>query len=158
MPPQPHYDISQIDPNKVQVDQDGIYSICPHRYEFMLLDGIYKYAPQEGLIIGYRECKQEEFWVRGHIPGRPLFPGVLMIETAAQLVSYYVMAKEKEHDGFLGFGGVDGVKFRGAVVPGDRLVMVGKMISERSRRYVGDVQGFVGETMVFEGRITGMWV
>ena len=70
-------------------------------------------------MAGYRDVRDDEFWVRGHIPGRPIFPGVLMIETAAQLVGYYAMSKMPSQ-GFLGFGGVEDVKFRGTVVPGQR--------------------------------------
>ena len=81
----------------------------------------------------------------------------MMVETAAQLVCYYVMAKEKRN-GFLGFGGVDGVKFRGSVLPGQRIVLVGKMLEVRPRRCKGSVQGFVEGQMVFEGEITGVWL
>jgi 3-hydroxyacyl-[acyl-carrier-protein] dehydratase len=108
------------------------------------------------VIAGYRDVRADEFWVKAHIPGRPLFPGVLMIETAAQLVSYYVM-KCYPDKGFVGFGGVDGVKFRGAVQPGDRLVLLGKMLEIRGlRRAVGQTQGLVNGQMVYEGKITGM--
>ena len=80
-----------------------------------------------------------------------------MIEAAAQLVSYFVMKMEPDK-GFLGFGGVTDVKFRGAVVPGDRLVLFGKLLEHRPRRSVGEIQGYVGERQVFQGKITGMWV
>ncbi len=80
-----------------------------------------------------------------------------MIETAAQMVSYYVMRKHPGK-GFMGFGGVDGVKFRGAVVPGQRIFMVGKLIDLRSRRCIAGTQAFVNGEMVYEGTITGMWV
>ena len=119
--------------------------------------GIYLVDEDRMVMAGYRDVRDDEFWVRGHIPGRPIFPGVLMIETAAQLVSYYAMRKMPKQ-GFLGFGGVDDVKFRGSVVPGDRIVMVGKMVEVRRRRCVGDTQAFVNGNMVYEGRITGMWL
>ncbi len=80
-----------------------------------------------------------------------------MIETAAQLVSYYTMTAAPGK-GFLGFAGVDGVKFRGAVRPGQRIIMVGRMVEVRTRRCVGDTQAFVDGAMVYEGRITGMWL
>ncbi|MCK4625241.1 MAG: beta-hydroxyacyl-ACP dehydratase, partial [Phycisphaerae bacterium] len=57
-----------------------------------------------------------------------------------------------------GFGGVDDVKFRGQVVPGDRIIMLGKMVEMRKRRCIGAVQGFVNGQMVFEGTITGMLI
>ncbi len=155
MPPQTIIDIETLDLNKILVDRDGIYEVLPHRFEFMQLDGICHI--DEEAIVGYRDTKDDEFWVRGHIPGRPIFPGVLMMETAAQLISYFVM-HDRPEGGFLGFGGVDGVKFRGSVVPGQRIIMVGKLVESRKRRCVGLTQGFVDSKMVFEGLITGMWL
>jgi len=157
MPAKKLFDTADIDMTKVVATREDIYEVNPHRYEFMLLDGVIHHDVEAGEIVGFRETREDEFWVKGHIPGRPLFPGVLMIEAGAQLVSYYVMKMEPDK-GFLGFGGVSDVKFRGAVVPGDRLVFLGKLLEHRSRRSVGLVQGFVGDRMVFEGKITGMWV
>jgi 3-hydroxyacyl-[acyl-carrier-protein] dehydratase len=157
MPPQPLCDLSRLKPEPVVADRAGIYSVNPHRFEFELLDGICLLDRPGGVLAGYRHVKDTEFWVRGHIPGRPLLPGVLMIETAAQLVSYYVMS-DAPGEGFLGFGGVDQVKFRGTVVPGQILFMVGKMLERRPRRCVGQTQGFVDGKLVYEGIITGMWV
>jgi 3-hydroxyacyl-[acyl-carrier-protein] dehydratase len=159
MPPLPLIDLSLIDPNKVLITREQIYQVNPHRYEFMQLDGICYADCQQGLMAGYRDVRSDEFWVRGHIPGRPIFPGVLMIETAAQLVSYYAMTMPgSPKGGFLGFGAVDGVKFRGSVTPGQRIIMLGKMVEVRTRRCVGNTQAFVNGLMVFEGRITGMWI
>ena len=157
MPPQMIVDVKAIDQSKVQISRAQIMQVNPHRFEFQQLDRIFFCDHERGVLAGFRDLKADEFWVRGHIPGRPVFPGVLIIECAAQLVSYYVMTGLKR-PGFLGFGGVDGVKFRGQVKPGDRLIMVGKMVEIRpgARRCVGGVQGFVGEQMVFEGTITGM--
>jgi len=159
MPPNPFVDLASLDVNKVLVDREGIYSVNPHRFEFQMLDGIIYLDHKKGLVAGYRHIRGDEYWVRGHIPGRPIFPGVLMIETAAQLVSYYVQSDPSlAHGDFLGFGGVDGVKFRGTVVPGDTLFMIGKMVEIRSRRCIGATQGFVNGQMVYEGLITGMWL
>ncbi len=155
MPPQPIMDLASLDFDNLVADREGIYKVNPHRFEFAQLDGILKL--DQDAIAGYRDVKADEFWVRGHIPGRPIFPGVLMIETAAQLVSYYVMSRLPDK-GFLGFGGVDGVKFRGSVQPGQRIIMLGKMVEMRPRRCIGDTQAFVDGKMVYEGRITGMWV
>ncbi len=157
MPPRPLFDLSRIDTSKVLVDREGIYAVNPHRFEFQQLDGIYVCEPKEGIIAGFRDVRDDEFWVRGHIPGRPIFPGVLMMETAAQLISYFIMTVHPGK-GFLGFGGVDQVKFRGAVLPGMRLTMVGKMLEVRARRCVGATQAFVEGQLVYEGLITGMWV
>jgi len=106
-------------------------------------------------VVGYKDVREDEFWVRGHIPGRPLLPGVLMIEAGAQLVSFCTH-KILNINKFVGFGGVDEVKFRGTVIPPCRLVLVGKAIEVKPRRCVCYVQGFVDNTMVFEAKITGM--
>jgi 3-hydroxyacyl-[acyl-carrier-protein] dehydratase len=153
------FDVSTIDTSKVLADRDAVYSVIPHRFEFMRLSGIYQCDHVGGLIVGFHDLAPDEFWTRGHIPGRPIFPGVMMIETAAQLVSYYVMSDPAiPKGGFLGFGGVDGVKFRGSVSPGKKIIMVGSMIENRPRRCVGATQAFVDGQMVYEGIITGMWV
>lgn len=157
MPPEPLFDVSSIDTNRVQVDREDIYKINPQRFEFQQLDGIFLVDTKGCRIAGYRDVRDDEFWVRGHIPGRPIFPGVLMIESAAQLVSYYVMSQFPDK-GFMGFGAVDNVKFRGAVIPGERIILIGRMVEIRQRRCVGSTQGFVDGRMVFEGVITGMWV
>lgn len=157
MPPTPYLDIDSLDLENIIIPREEIYQRLPHRHEFMLLDGIVHLDEETGLMAGVRKLNPEEFWVRGHIPGRPLFPGVLMIETAAQLVSYYAMGA-MDNQGFLGFAGVEGAKFRGSVGPGETMVMVGKMIDIRTRRCVGNTQGFVNGKMVFEGTITGMWM
>ncbi len=157
MPPVPFLDVSKLDQSRVLVDHAGIYRVNPHRHEFELLDGILHIDAEAGVMAGYRDVKADEFWVRGHIPGRPIFPGVLMIESAAQMVCYYVMSRNPDK-GFMGFGGVDGVKFRGIVQPGQRLIIVGKVVDLRSRRCVADTQGYVDGTLVFEGTITGLWI
>jgi len=148
-------DLSKIDLNRVLIPIEEIRQCNPHRYEMEMLSGCIHLDPEKGQIVAYKDVRADEFWVRGHIPGRPLMPGVLMIEAAAQMSSLYYKRVQKDPR-FLGFGGVDGVKFRGQVVPGDRLLLLGQAIEIRSRRAVFDTQGVVGDRMVFEARITGM--
>jgi 3-hydroxyacyl-[acyl-carrier-protein] dehydratase len=156
MPAPPLFDMSKFDAGTIIVDKEGIRKVNPQRYEFEQLDGIVYMNHEEGEAAGVRDVRADEFWVPGHLPGRPLFPGALMIETAAQLVGYYVMSGNPE-GGFMGFGGVDNVKFRGMVLPGRRIVMLGKEIERRKRRIVGATQGYVDGKLVYEGVITGMW-
>lgn len=157
MPPQPLFDLARLNGLEPQLTREQVYAVNPHRYEFQLLDGMYFCDLDKGEAAGWRDVRDDEFWVRGHIPGRPIFPGVLMIETAAQLVSYAANSA-MPGKGFLGFGGVDDVKFRGSVVPGERVVMLGRLLKLQSRRCVGATQAFVGGRMVYEGTITGMWL
>jgi 3-hydroxyacyl-[acyl-carrier-protein] dehydratase len=136
-------------------DRQAIGRLNPHRFEFALLDGIVHRDPEQQVFAGYLDVRADAWWARGHIPGRPLFPGVLMIEAAAQLASYLT------HDmlgrqSFIGFVGIDRVKFRGTVTPPCRFVVVGRGTSIKRRRIICECQGFVDNTMVFEAEITGM--
>lgn len=155
MPPLPVIDLSLIDPNKVLVDKEGIRKVNLQRYEMEQLDGILYLDHQEHILVGYKDVREDEFWVRGHIPGRPLMPGVVMIEAAAQLASYGNHEFLKS-DQFMGFGAVDEVKFRGTIVPPAKLILLGKALDIRPRRIICYVQGFVDQKMVFEAKITGM--
>lgn len=150
-------DLNNIDLNKPIIDIEGIRAVVPHRYEMEQLSGIIKYSIEEGIIVGYKDVSNNEFWIKGHVPGRPLMPGVMMLEAAAQLCTYYYKQTTKD-ERFLGFGGVDKVKFRGKVVPGDKLIIIAKNKELRSRRAVFDTQGVVDGKLVFEGIIIGMVV
>ena len=155
MPPQYLFDITGIDLNRVVFDQEAIRACNPQRGDMEMLNGIVHARPENGEIIGYKDVQDNEFWVAGHIPGRPLLPGVLMVEAGAQLASFYTR-KFLELKGFIGFGGVDHVKFRGQVLPGSRLYIVGKKLWYRHHRICCDVQGLVDGSLVFEAQITGV--
>jgi 3-hydroxyacyl-[acyl-carrier-protein] dehydratase len=159
MPPALLFDISTIDLNsKPLFDKEAICAVNPQRYEMQHLDGILWYDHPKGLILGYKDVTNHEFWVRGHIPGRPLMPGVIQIESAAQLLSFFVKQIYKE-EGFVGFGGIDKAKFRAVIEPPCRLYLLGHITeARRGRRYACDVQGLVGDTLVFEATISGMKV
>jgi 3-hydroxyacyl-[acyl-carrier-protein] dehydratase len=153
MPPQLLFDISAFDLDKVVADQEAIRLINPQRGDMEHLNGI-TWFDHEGRIMGYKDVQENEFWVPGHIPGRPLLPGVLMIEAAAQVSSYYVKAVLK-WDGFIGFGGVKDCKFRLPVTPGCRLFILAQQTGARHRRFTSDIQGIVAGQIVFEATIVG---
>jgi len=146
-------------PTTVLMGLDKIQQMIPQRHEMQQLDGILMFDTEKKIAVGYKDVTDSEFWVRGHIPGRPLMPGVIMCESSAQLCSFYFkMCQPELGNRFLGFGGMDNVRFRGTVSPGDRFIIVVKNIKIESRLKVFDSQGFVGEKMVFEGRISGIEV
>lgn len=155
MPPPLLFDLSDIDLSCVIVGQEQIYQALPHRHEFSLLDGVIHLDHDAGHIVTLKHVRKDDWWTRGHIPGRPLFPGVLMIEAAAQTASYFTHTVSDQKR-FFGFGGVDAVKFRDAVVPTCVLHLLGQAVDMRPRRMIFQIQGLVGNTMVFEGKITGM--
>ncbi len=148
-------DLSRIDLNRTIYDAAAIEAVNPHRGVMRLLDGVVHTDEQALEAVAYKDVREDEFWVPGHIPGRPIFPGVLMIEAAAQLASFMALRMFPDIR-FMGFAGVDAVKFRGQVTPGDRFYVLGKGIDFRRRRFVCAAQGMVNGTMVFEGKVTGM--
>ncbi|QDV33267.1 3-hydroxyacyl-ACP dehydratase FabZ family protein [Tautonia plasticadhaerens] len=156
MPPVAIIPPSEIDLERIVADQEQIRRFNPQRFEMEQLSAIVHVDTDEHLIVGYKDLDENEFWTRGHIPGYPLMPGVLICEVAAQLCSYYCQAVRLVPDGFLGFGGLEDVRFRGPVRPGDRLVIVGKAQRLHRRQTVFDTQGFVDRSMVYHGRIIGV--
>jgi 3-hydroxyacyl-[acyl-carrier-protein] dehydratase len=157
MPPPLLFDLSEIYLKAKPVfSKDDICKANPQRFEMQQLDGIIWYDKQKYLILGYKDVTENEFWVRGHIPGRPIMPGVIMIEAAAQLLSFFVK-RVYEEKGFIGFASIDSAKFRSAVTPGQRLYLLGKIIKfKKGRKYNTLIQGIVEDKMVFETVISGM--
>ena len=155
MPPPALLDLATIDLTRVLISRDEVYQKLPHRYEFMQLDSIVHVDLENKLAVGYRDVREDEWWVKGHIPGRPIFPGILMVESAAHLASY-VSALLMKHTRFLGFGGIDETKFRESIAPPAKLYLVGRAEQLKPRRTICAIQGFVEGRMVFESRITGL--
>lgn len=124
---------------KVIFTVEQIQQLLPHRYPFALVDRIIEYVPLKS-AVGIKNVTFNEPHFQGHFPGRPLMPGVLIIEAMAQ-VGGVVMTQLPEFDGglFL-FAGIDKVRFRREVVPGDQLVMTLELLWVKQRRF-GKMQG-----------------
>ena len=157
MPPELILDPGQFDKtSRVLVTREELRKTNPQRFEMEQIDGILFIDPEEHIIVGFKDVGHDEFWVRGHMPGFPLMPGVLMCEAAAQMVSYYITALGMKTGDFIAFGGMENVRFRGTVKPGDRLVLAGKGIKLHRRQTIFNVQGFVGKGLVFHADIIGV--
>jgi 3-hydroxyacyl-[acyl-carrier-protein] dehydratase len=156
MPPPLILDPGSLDLDHIVADIDAIRKVNPQRFEMEALTAVVLFDPARKLIAGYKDVAHDAFWVRGHMPGFPLMPGVVLCEAAAQLCSYYVMTQKCFDADFVGLGGLDDVKFRGIVRPGDRLVLVGQMTRERKMIAECSVQGFVGAKMMFEAKVQGI--
>lgn len=156
MPPPLLIDLQQLDLNRVCLTKDEIYERLPQSFEFRLLDGVCMVDLEGQRIVAYADIRSEDWWVRGHVPHRPLLPGVLMLEMAAHASA--ILAKLQGNDTFIGFGGVDDCKFRETVVPPARLFILGVGVDYRPRRIVSDTQGVMDGKLVFEARITGLTI
>ena len=153
---EPLIDLASIDLEALAFNREAIRTEILQRYEMEQLDGVILLDLENGVSVGYKDVRDDEFWIRGHIPGRPLLPGVMIIETAAQLCSFHFKKLYPASDRFLGFAGIEGVRFRGPVVPGDRLLIVAKGVDVRRRRAIFDTQALVQGNIVYEGQIIGM--
>jgi 3-hydroxyacyl-[acyl-carrier-protein] dehydratase len=156
MPPVTHLNPAELDLSRMVADIEAIRRVIPQRFEMEQLSAIVLLDPERQVIAGYKDVGLEEFWVRGHMPDYPLLPGVLLCEAAAQLSSYYIVTQGLLAGDFVGFFGMDNVRFRGTVHPGDRLILIGKMLRYHRRQTLFNVQAFVGTNMVFHADVIGM--
>ena len=98
-----------------------IEALIPHRWPFLLVDRIVEYAPQDKRIVGLKGVTASEWYFQGHFPGLPVMPGVLQIEALAQTMAVYVAKQPGFGDRIGLFAGIDDVRFKRVVVPGDVL-------------------------------------
>ena len=156
MPSKPLVDFSRINVENILFDSDAILEAIPHRHEMVQIDRIVDFNPEEGFTVGIKEVGEDEFWIRGHIPGRPILPGVLLLEASAQLCTFHFRkAVDPDPAKFFGFAGINGVKFRGIAVPGDAVVFAVKLMKCKRNIAVFAAQAFVGGSMIFEAEIMG---
>ena len=157
MPPPLIVNLDELDFEHPIADIEAIRQVLPQRYEMEQLTAIVQLDTQKQVVVAYKDVRSDEFWVRGHMPDFPLMPGVLMCEAAAQLCSYYIATHGRESGDFIAFGGLENVKFRGLVRPGDRLIIAARMNEYRpGRRAIFSCQGIVGRSLVFHGDIIGV--
>jgi 3-hydroxyacyl-[acyl-carrier-protein] dehydratase len=149
-------DPSEYDLNHIVADIEDIRRYNRQRYEMEQLTAVVFEDAQRCVCVGYKDLTPNEFWVRGHMPGIPLMPGVVMIEAAAQLASYYTQKYKLMDAPIIGFGGLKDVRFRGVVRPGDRFVVVAKLLKVRSAMLTCEFQCLVRDNLVCEGVLMGI--
>jgi 3-hydroxyacyl-[acyl-carrier-protein] dehydratase len=155
----PILDFETTDLSRVVVPKAEIYTLLRHGGRFQLLDGILHIEPEGKFVVGFKDIVAGDWWTADHIPGRPIFPGALMIEAAAQVCSFdYMKRAGMGSNAFLGFGGLDNIRFRGLVEPGVRMLFAGEMKRIRSKMFSYHTQGFVEREIVFEADVLGVVV
>ena len=151
-------DWDELDFSRVVADLDEIRAYNPQRHEMEQLTAICFDDADRKICAGYKDITDGEFWVRGHMPGMPLMPGVLICESAAQMCSYYAHKHKLLGEcKVVGFGGLEDVHFRDVVRVGDRLVIVCQLVRVRPGAIiVCRFQAFVNRGLVADGKIKGI--
>lgn len=113
---------------------EEIHKLLPHRYPFALVDRILEYVPGQR-AVGLKNVTFNEPHFQGHFPGRPMMPGVMIVEAMAQVGGIVLIQLPDLEGGLFVFAGIDKVRFRRPVVPGDQLIMTTELISIKRRRF-----------------------
>lgn len=138
---------------KTTFSLEEIHQLLPHRYPFSLVDRIIDFTPG-ARAVGIKNVTFNEPHFQGHFPGRPIMPGVLIVEAMAQVGGVVLTQLADIPVGLFMFAGIDKVRFRRPVVPGDQLVMTVELLTIKRRRF-GKMQGRaeVDGQLVAEGEL-----
>ncbi len=139
------------------IEASEILNILPHRYPFLLVDRVQLLEPGRRIVAQKNVTINEPFF-QGHFPGRPVMPGVLIIEAMAQVggVLAFKSIEEGSTKRFVYFIGIDKAKFRKPVLPGDQLRFEVVVVQSRSPYWRMKAEAFVGETLVCEAELMAM--
>lgn len=125
--------LAETTPTKTTFNIQEIHKLLPHRYPFALVDRIIDYVPGQK-AVGIKNVTYNEPFFPGHIPGLPLMPGVLIVEAMAQVGGIILTQMPGLEGKFFAFAGIDGVKFRRPVTPGDQLIMTVELLTIKKQR------------------------
>lgn len=155
---QPLVDLATLDLSRHVVPDEELRTLLPHRDTFQLLDGIVYFNRETGIAVGYKDWDANPWWAKGHIPGRPIMPGVLMIEGAAQIATFLVKQySDWARERMIGLAGLDDVRLRGQVVPPARVYFVAANCVVSGRRLAKmSAQVFCNGQMTLETQVMGV--
>jgi 3-hydroxyacyl-[acyl-carrier-protein] dehydratase len=134
------------------LDNIAIQKLIPHRYPFLLVDKIVELEPGKK-AVGVKNVTINEPFFQGHFPGNPLMPGVLIVEAMAQVGAVAVMSLEENKDKLAVFTGIDKVRFKKQVRPGDVLRMEVELITMRRGIGKAEAVAYVGDEIACKGTL-----
>ena len=138
------------------MDAVEIQSILPHRYPFLLVDRVVEFDPGRR-AVGLKNVTVNDPYFQGHFPGRPVFPGVLIVEALAQLGGVLaIRSSSVEGSPIVYLTGIDKAKFRKPVIPGDQIRLEVEVIKRRPPFWKMQGKAFVGSDLVCEAESTAM--
>ena len=133
--------------------KEEIKNIIPQRDPFLMIDEVEEYVPGES-AIAYKNVNEQEWYFKGHFPGNPIMPGVLIAESLAQTGAVAILSMDENKGKNALFGGIDKMKFKRKIVPGDRLKLEVKIIKRKGPIGVGEAIATVDEKIVAKGELT----
>ena len=135
------------------LDVNGIQKILPHRYPFLLVDAILEVEPKQR-IVGIKNVTFNEPFFQGHFPGRPVMPGVLIIEALAQAGGVLLFRDVPDRENkLLYFAAIDNARFRRPVVPGEQLRLEVSVLAWRMSLCKLEGKAYVGEELAAEATL-----
>jgi 3-hydroxyacyl-[acyl-carrier-protein] dehydratase len=134
------------------IEINEIMSLLPHRYPFLLIDRVEEFEPEKR-IVGIKNVTINEPFFSGHFPGKPIMPGVLIVEAMAQAGGVLAFKTFPGIRGNVFFMGIDNARFRRPVVPGDRLKLVVEVVKHRREIWIFEGAAFVDEQKVAEAKL-----
>ena len=136
------------------IDIERLFDYLPHRYPFLLVDRVTELRPGAS-VKGYKNVTINEPFFSGHFPGRPIMPGVLIVEALAQVSGVLAMATKNQDakDAIYYLAGTDKTRFKRPVLPGDRLDMESEILVARSRLMKFSCRAYVSEELACESDI-----
>lgn len=132
---------------------DEIKKIIPHRYPFLLIDKITELEPGKR-AVGLKNVTMNEPFFAGHFPDYPVMPGVLIVEALAQVGAVAVLSMPEYAGRIAFFAGIDGVRFKRQIRPGDTLRLEIELLTLRMGIGKGDAKAYVGEELAVSGQLT----
>ena len=135
------------------LNKEEIKGIIPQREPFLMIDEVEEYTPGES-AIAYKNVSEDEYYFKGHFPGNPIMPGVLIVESLAQTGAVAILSMEENKGKNALFGGIDKLRFKKQVVPGDRLKLEVKIIKKKGPIGIGSAIATVDGKVAVKGELT----